>query len=72
MEEKMRRAKQAREKAEQDRLERQKKKQRLLDMNKGKASVLVEQFVKRKNKKEGSNKLKTVPGQYEKYLLFVL
>ncbi|XP_015133642.3 protein diaphanous homolog 2 isoform X1 [Gallus gallus] len=34
MEEKMRRAKQAREKAEQDRLERQKKKQRLLDMNK--------------------------------------
>lgn len=53
MEEKMRRAKQAREKAEQDRLERQKKKQRLLDMNKGKASVLVEQFVKEKTKKRG-------------------
>lgn len=46
MEEKMKRAKLAKEKAEREKLERQKKKQQLIDMNKGKASFLVEKFVK--------------------------
>lgn len=50
MEEKTKRAKLAKEKAEREKLERQKKKQQLIDMNKGKASFLVEGFVKRKRR----------------------
>lgn len=47
MEEKSKRAKLAKEKAERERLERQQKKKQLIDMNKGKATFSVEEFVNR-------------------------